>query len=173
MVPKKPPPPISCFPYFLDQLHRIFKIIVPLIKGGMNKNFGDPIQSDQDIRKTRYGRKRLFRNHPLYLLFNVHWLEFVLESDNFHKVGINYLFINTLKFSRQTFLRMRKHFWDVMSSDLLQKCVSGLKGCFGSQYVRTFWLKTEATGPLNFFLIREHWENMNLRLFVVIFQPFC
>ena len=34
--------------------------------GGRDKNFEDPMQSDQDIRKTRYGRKRFYSIHPLY-----------------------------------------------------------------------------------------------------------
>ena len=50
------------FPHILVRLHRIFKILVPTphnygcIIGGRDKNFKDLIQSDQDIRKTKYGR---------------------------------------------------------------------------------------------------------------------
>ena len=32
--------------------------------GGRDKNFEED-QSDRDIRKTRYGRRRFFSNHPL------------------------------------------------------------------------------------------------------------
>ena len=32
---------------------------------GREKNFEDPMQSDQVIRKTRYGQRRFFRVHPL------------------------------------------------------------------------------------------------------------
>ena len=61
--PNKPPLPISCFPYILVRLHRIFKFFVPTpnnapLRGGRDKNFEDPMQSDQDLRKTRYGRRR-------------------------------------------------------------------------------------------------------------------
>ena len=34
------------------------------IIGGRDKNFENLMQSDQDMRKTRYKRRRLFRNHP-------------------------------------------------------------------------------------------------------------
>ena len=33
--------------------------------GGRDKNFDDPMQSDEDIRKTRYGRRRFSKTHPL------------------------------------------------------------------------------------------------------------
>ena len=68
---KEPPPPISCFPHILARLHQIFKMIVPipynisLIMEGRDKNFEDLMQSDKDIRKTRYGRRRFFTVHPL------------------------------------------------------------------------------------------------------------
>ena len=76
---RKPPPPISCFPYILVRLHRIFKILVPnpyntsIIMGGRDKNFEDLMQSDRDIRKTRYGRRRFFSNHSLHLLAPLDW----------------------------------------------------------------------------------------------------
>ena len=37
--------------------------------GGRDKNFEDPMQSDQDIRKTKYGQRRYFRVHPLTLIY--------------------------------------------------------------------------------------------------------
>ena len=70
---RKPPPAISCFPYILVRLHRIFKILVPtphntpLIIGGRDKNFEDLMQSSQDIRKTRYGGSRFFLGTTLYI----------------------------------------------------------------------------------------------------------
>ena len=55
---------------------RILKILVCTphnyggIMGGRDKNFEDPMQSDQDIRKTRYGRRRFSSTHPL--LWQIH-----------------------------------------------------------------------------------------------------
>ena len=72
---RKPPPPISCFPYILVRLHGIFKHFVPtpynthIIMGGRDKNFEDPMQSDQDRRKTRYGRRRFSKTHPLSKIY--------------------------------------------------------------------------------------------------------
>ena len=58
VIAKRPPLSISCFPYISVRLHQIFEILVPtpynirIIMGGRDKNFDDPVQSDQDISKT-------------------------------------------------------------------------------------------------------------------------
>ena len=33
---------------------------------GGDKNFEDPMQLDQDIWKTRYGRRSFYNDHPLF-----------------------------------------------------------------------------------------------------------
>ena len=37
----------------------------PTIRGRRDKNFEDPMQSDQDMRKTRHGEEGFLSNHPL------------------------------------------------------------------------------------------------------------
>ena len=52
----------------------LYQIVVKgwfLIMGGREKNLEDLMQSDQDIRKTRYGRKRFFRNQALIFIAQI------------------------------------------------------------------------------------------------------
>ena len=55
----------------LDGLHSIIKILVPtlyytlIIRGVGGNKFEDPMQSDQDMRKIKYGRRRFTSKYPL------------------------------------------------------------------------------------------------------------
>ena len=63
--------------------------------GGRDKNFEDQMQSDQDIRKTRYGRRRFSSTHPLI------WLEGVSATANLRKMYFNEQNANSTKQSEK------------------------------------------------------------------------
>ena len=53
--------------------------------GGRDKNFEDPMQSDQDMRKTRYGRRRFSSTHPLAVYFKLVNYDFPVRGMDFQK----------------------------------------------------------------------------------------
>ena len=60
--------------------------------GGRDKNFEDPMKSDQDIRKTRYWRRRFSKTHPLYTKLYI----ILLSSLSIRSIMIQYSYIQLI-----------------------------------------------------------------------------